>query len=99
MDEKLTEIEINGITYECHVDTNLIPSIERILKGTTNNDQAIQALSIPNRPIWLFMIIKMLRWYQEKISPKLGNRCVFDPSCSHYLSWHSEIKVFLMAYF
>ncbi|MFH1260222.1 MAG: membrane protein insertion efficiency factor YidD [Elusimicrobiota bacterium] len=25
-----------------------------------------------------------MRWYRRRILPKLGNRCVFEPSCSHY---------------
>lgn len=61
-----------------------MPAIERMLKGTTDSDDAIQALNIPNRPIWLCFVVKALRWYRRSISPGLGNRCVFEPSCSHY---------------
>ncbi|MFI4849788.1 MAG: membrane protein insertion efficiency factor YidD [Gimesia chilikensis] len=41
-------------------------------------------MSIPRRPLRLYLAIKSLRWYRKYISPKLGSRCVFEPSCSHY---------------
>lgn len=78
------QFEVNGSTYECNVDSIHLPTIERIFRGTTESDERIQALSIPNRPLWLWAIVKVLRWYRCKISPRLGNRCVFEPSCSHY---------------
>ncbi|MCI4667246.1 MAG: membrane protein insertion efficiency factor YidD [Bacteroidia bacterium] len=34
--------------------------------------------------MWLNWIVKAIRYYQKNISSNLGNRCVFDPSCSHY---------------
>ncbi|WP_375445142.1 membrane protein insertion efficiency factor YidD [uncultured Fibrella sp.] len=30
------------------------------------------------------MINKLLRWYRLRISPRLGQRCVYEPSCSRY---------------
>lgn len=80
----MKKIDVNGNTYECNVDPSLMPIIERMLKGTTDNDVAIQALNIPLRPIWLRVVVKTIRWYRQSISPRLGNRCVFEPSCSHY---------------
>lgn len=58
--------------------------ISRKLFWKTDRDNAIEALEIPNKPLWLIWIIKMIRFYQQNISQKLWNRCVFDPSCSHY---------------
>ncbi len=84
MSETMKKIDVNGNTYECNVNPSLMPTIERMLKGTTDSDDAIQALSIPNRPIWLWIVVNALRWYRQGISPRLGNRCVFEPSCSHY---------------
>lgn len=78
------KVEVNGDTYECKVNPTLLPTIERMLKGTTDTDDSIQALSIPGRPIWLLIVVKTLRWYRRSVSPRLGNRCVFEPSCSHY---------------
>ncbi len=28
--------------------------------------------------------LALIRWYQQIISPNLGTRCRFAPSCSHY---------------
>jgi len=28
--------------------------------------------------------LRMIRWYQDAISPNLGTRCRYAPSCSHY---------------
>lgn len=28
--------------------------------------------------------LSMIRWYQRAISPNLGTKCRFAPSCSHY---------------
>lgn len=80
----MKKIIVNGDTYDCDVDPECMPTIERILKGSTDSDDVIQTLSIPNSPIWLKIIVKIIRWYRRVISPKLGNRCVFEPSCSHY---------------
>ncbi|WP_390642857.1 membrane protein insertion efficiency factor YidD [Gimesia benthica] len=80
----MKRIEIQGDSYECDVNPIHIPTIERILKGTTESDTSIQAMSIPRRPLRLFLAIKSLRWYRKYISPKIGSRCVFEPSCSHY---------------
>ncbi len=33
----------------------------------------------------------MIRWYQETISPALGTRCRFAPSCSNYAAEAIEI--------
>ncbi|MCX7066652.1 MAG: membrane protein insertion efficiency factor YidD [Methylococcales bacterium] len=84
MKQNIKEINVDGEVYECHVEPFLLPSIERLLRGTTDSDIAIQSLDIPNKPVWLHLFVKMLRWYRKRISPKLGNRCVFEPSCSHY---------------
>ncbi len=80
----MKKIIVDGNTYECNVDPSKIPTIERILKGSTDSDDAIRTLRIPNNPVWLKIIVKNIRWYRRVISPKLGNRCVFEPSCSHY---------------
>ena len=70
--------------FVINVDEQLRPSIERQLFGYTNMDVKINSLPIPKKPIQIKISIILLRWYQRVISPKLGNRCVFEPSCSHY---------------
>lgn len=84
MTESIKKIRANEDTYECNVNSSLMPTIERMLRGTTDTDDFIQALRVPERPVWLYIVVKSLRWYRLSISPKLGNRCVFEPSCSHY---------------
>jgi putative membrane protein insertion efficiency factor len=71
-------------TFEFNVDPKDAIIVQRQFLGKTQKDIDIEELSIPSRPVWLYIIIKMIRFYQKKISKKLGNRCVFDPSCSHY---------------
>jgi len=56
----------------------------RELGGTTSRDKKIEEQQIPQKPIWLYVFVNLIRFYQLNISKKLGNRCVYDPSCSHY---------------
>ena len=71
-------------TYEFNVNPKDSIIIERHFVGKTNRDIEIENLAVPLKPFWLKIMIKGIRFYQRKISKKLGNRCVFDPSCSHY---------------
>jgi uncharacterized protein len=73
----------NG-SYECHVKSNLLPQLTRLLSGTTPSDSEIDGLPIPRKPLWLTTVILILRWYRRKISINLGDRCVFEPTCSRY---------------
>ena len=80
----MKKIEYNGDTYQLDVDSKHQPTIERILTGTTSYDTYVHNLPIPKEPLVIKLIINILRWYRRNISTKLGNRCVFEPSCSHY---------------
>lgn len=82
--EKLQVIQIEGVSFECRVDSSLMPGLRRIFTGTTPFDAEIDALAIPQHPIWLAAIIQTLQWYRDHVSPRLRNHCVFEPSCSHY---------------
>lgn len=84
MTKDVKRIHVGKDIYECHVDDTLMPALERVLGGTTEMDARIQALSVPDNPLWLGWCTRAIRWYRRRISPKLGNRCVFEPSCSHY---------------
>jgi len=77
-------LEINGATFECCVDPALLPAIQRTLGGTTPTDQLVDAMPVPSHPIWLALVVRLLRWYRRRLSPRMGNRCVFEPSCSRY---------------
>ena len=71
-------------TFEFEVDERLRPSVERKLTGTTKIDAKISALSLPNKPIEIKLLIILLRLYRKLAPRALRCRCVFDPSCSHY---------------
>lgn len=80
----MNDIKVGSDIYELNIDERLRPGVERRLTGTTRTDQEIHSLPIPTHPFWLKHCVYILRWYRERISPKLGSRCVFEPSCSHY---------------
>jgi uncharacterized protein len=83
MDDGQTII-LDGIQVELRVPDDLALSALRGLFGATSRDAEIDALELPVRPIWLWMIISLLRLYRRLRPPSIGNRCVFDPSCSRY---------------
>ena len=72
------------VTFDFNVDPKDSIIVQRQFLGKTTRDIEIEKLPLPTAPIWLKFFIKMIRFYQKRISKKLGNRCVFDPSCSHY---------------
>jgi putative membrane protein insertion efficiency factor len=70
--------------FDLQVDPKDAVLIERHFSKHTKRDVAIHTLPVPSRPRWLRIIVRSIRFYQKHISHKLGNSCVFDPSCSHY---------------
>ena len=78
------KIEIDGSTIEFDVESKDAPIVERHFYKYTKRDLEIRNKPLPNRPLWLNGVVRLIRFYQTYISQKLGNRCVFDPSCSHY---------------
>lgn len=93
------KIVVGDSTYDCAaVDPVHMPTIERILSGTTSVDEEIDRLAIPVRPLWLAVTIHVIRWYRTAISPRLGSRCVFVPSCSHYAEQAFRNRGFLMGF-
>jgi putative membrane protein insertion efficiency factor len=77
-------VEFNGATVECRMDDALVPSALRAFLGATPLDARVDGLRVPRRPIWLSSSIRALRWYRARVAPHLGQRCVFEPSCSRY---------------
>lgn len=71
-------------TYEFNVDEKIRPSVERKLTGTTKTDTEISALELPTSPLIVRLSILLLRTYRRVAPPSIRNRCVFEPSCSHY---------------
>ncbi|HAO07568.1 MAG TPA: membrane protein insertion efficiency factor YidD [Chryseobacterium sp.] len=81
---KKDDILIKQNNFEFNVEPKDAILIQRQFLGRTKRDIEIENLAIPTKSIALSIVIKIIRFYQKKISKKLGNRCVFNPSCSHY---------------
>lgn len=82
--KEISFIQNQKSIFNINVDPKDMPLIERQFFGKTQRDLEIEAMPIPKNPYWLMIVISMIRLYQRNLSSKLGNRCVFDPSCSHY---------------
>lgn len=78
------KFDVGEHTFELDVDIKNATIIERHFARHTKLDKEIHEKSIPTRPCWLMVVVNAIRFYQKNISHRLGNRCVFDPSCSHY---------------
>lgn len=77
-------IVVGGDEIEFRMDDRLIPSVMRTFAGTTPADEQVEAMAIPNRPIWLHICVKLLRNHRARFSRRMGHRCVFELSCSRY---------------
>ena len=77
-------VEVAGIAMEFRVDAGLAPSAIRALAGLTPGDKEVDELSVPMSPRWLGTAVRLLRWYRAGVGTRLGQRCVFEPSCSRY---------------
>ena len=92
---KNEKIEIGEDLFEINATEKDSVIIQRHFIKHTKLDLEIQNLPIPKKPIWLNLTVRLLRYYQNNISEKLGNRCVFDPSCSRYSELAFREKGFL----
>lgn len=81
---KIKIVQNGNDTFEFNVESKNAIIIQRHFTRHTKRDIEIHSQSVPTKPIWLFLVVKSIRFYQKYISKKLGNRCVFNPSCSHY---------------
>ena len=77
-------LETNNDQFEINVDPKNLAIVKRYFNGITERDKEIRSLPVPQKPWWLRIMVLYIRFYQNHISEKLGNRCVFEPSCSHY---------------
>lgn len=77
-------LQFDGGSIELRVAKELAPAVIRALGDLTPLDQEVDALDIPTGPIWLKVAVRYLRWYRRHLARHLGNRCVFEPSCSRY---------------
>lgn len=77
-------VQVDGAEIELRVDATLAPSALRAFAGRTPLDIQVDAQPVPATPNWLCICIRALRWYRRTRSQRIGQRCVFDPSCSRY---------------
>jgi putative membrane protein insertion efficiency factor len=82
--QPISTVIIEGSEYSLHLDDTLRASVLRTLTGTTPLDTEVDNLALPDKPSWLRISIRLLRWYRATLSPGLGHRCVYEPSCSRY---------------
>src|SRR5882672_9001419 len=78
------EVNFRDVTIDLRVDDALAPSVLRALAGRTPRDKSVDGLAIPVKPLWLRLSVALLRWYRSTRPESVGQRCVWDPSCSRY---------------
>ena len=74
---------------EFRIAESWLPSVTRAIAGRTSRDRDVDDLIIPLRPFWLRASIRLLRFYRRVRPQSVGNRCVWDPSCSR----HAELAL------
>jgi len=84
MDEPRYNVTTNGTEIELRMDSSLAPSALRAFLGVTPMDAEVDALAVPEKPLWLWLCVSILRWYRRIRPQYISCRCVFDPSCSRY---------------
>ena len=80
----MDKLDLKEGSFELNVEEHLRPSLERQLTGTTKSDLYIQSLPVPNRSYMTKFSVLAIRAYRKYRPTAIGNRCVFEPSCSHY---------------
>jgi putative membrane protein insertion efficiency factor len=80
----MDKLDLNEGSFELNVEEHLRPSLERQLTGSTKSDLYIQSLPLPDRPYMIRFAVMAIRVYRKYRPTSIGNRCVFEPSCSHY---------------
>lgn len=77
-------VDAGDASIELNVPDHLRASAIRALMGSTPEDLRIDLLPTPSRPLWLALVVFTLRLYRSIRPDWIGNRCVFEPSCSRY---------------
>lgn len=92
----MQSIKVGDDEIRLNVDAAMAPSVLRAFAGATPMDMEVDSQPVPVRPAWLRGCVKSLRWYRRVRPASVGQRCVFDPSCSRYaelaLRKHGLIK-------
>lgn len=79
-----TTIQLRDGEIRFALPSTLTPSVTRALFGRTALDANCDHLPIPLNPHWLRLAVVVLRWYRSVRPNSIGQRCVWDPSCSRY---------------
>jgi putative component of membrane protein insertase Oxa1/YidC/SpoIIIJ protein YidD len=80
----MQRVEMDGAQIRLDVDDSMTASVLRAFAGATPLDVEIDCQPLPSRPVWLRCSLIALRWYRRVRPAAIGQRCVFDPSCSRY---------------
>jgi putative membrane protein insertion efficiency factor len=76
--------KIGDTFVELRVPPEIGPAALRALVGNTPRDYEIDQQPIPESPRWRRHVVRLIRAYRTRIGHRLGSRCVYEPSCSHY---------------
>jgi putative component of membrane protein insertase Oxa1/YidC/SpoIIIJ protein YidD len=80
----MQHVEMSGVEIRLDVDDSMTASVLRAFAGVTPRDAEVDCQPLPSRPAWLRYALMSLRWYRRVRPASIGQRCVFDPSCSRY---------------
>jgi putative component of membrane protein insertase Oxa1/YidC/SpoIIIJ protein YidD len=80
----MQRVEMGDVEIRLAVDDFMTASVLRAFAGATPLDAEIDCQPLPSRPGWLRYSLMSLRWYRRVRPVSIGQRCVFDPSCSRY---------------
>lgn len=96
MDNQRTVVVSEQVQIELRMPEALAASALRAFLGSTPIDTEVDSLSIPEKPFWLRVCVRLLRAYRRRRPQSIEHRCVYDPSCSRYselaLRKHGLIK-------
>jgi len=76
-----TDVLANAVIL---VPDEIAPSVIRVLAGQTLRDREVDQLDYSAAPLWLRVSGFLLRTYRAIRPASVGQRCVWDPSCSRY---------------
>jgi putative component of membrane protein insertase Oxa1/YidC/SpoIIIJ protein YidD len=80
----MQRVEMGDMEIRLDVDDCMTASVLRAFAGATPLDAQVDAQPLPLSPVWLRCCLISLRWYRRVRPVSIGQRCVFDPSCSRY---------------
>lgn len=95
MKSKRDQLPFGDIEFD--VPEILRPSVERALRQKPGIDALVDALARPDKVGPNGLAVLALRLYRRVRPTSIGNRCVFEPSCSRYAELAFRQHTFLKA--